>query len=394
MYQSRVFYQNVPATGKCKGIEGEFMLHIEYKNSFNHNYLKLKAEWKQEKKMRYQYRIITTRKLEGLLPAGTYFEDGEQGMCYDISSKQSLSKFFLKGKITIAWMERLEAGLKAALWSLEQYLLDNRNLVLRPDCIFQDMESDKIDFLYYPYYIEKEKVNLEEFLSFLMEHTEEGETKLLEIFYDMYSDWETLQEQFTIETFLLLWEKYRQREEEEKTEHIFQEECSFSEEPAGEIIGSGKKLDIGEFLFGKYRKSKEEEKRSSMAMEQWEYRAEPDMRESTLEEQSKTTYLEVRPEAVERKLFGNGKQNRKVIALDKLPLIIGKKGEMTDVVLSDTSVSRMHARITEEDGQIYLEDLNTTNGTYKNGVRLKPYERVELLKEDEVRLGKLGFTYR
>lgn len=370
------------------------MLHIEYKNSFNHNYLKLKAEWKQEKKMRYQYRIITTRKLEGLLPAGTYFEDGEQGMCYDISSKQSLSKFFLKGKITIAWMERLEAGLKAALWSLEQYLLDNRNLVLRPDCIFQDMESDKIDFLYCPYYIEKEKVNLEEFLSFLMEHTEEGETKLLEIFYDMYSDWETLQEQFTIETFLLLWEKYRPREEEEKTEHIFQEECSFSEEPAGEIIGSGKKLDIGEFLFGKYRKSKEEEKRSSMAMEQWEYRAEPDMRESTLEEQSKTTYLEVRPEAVERKLFGNGKQNRKVIALDKLPLIIGKKGEMTDVVLSDTSVSRMHARITEEDGQIYLEDLNTTNGTYKNGVRLKPYERVELLKEDEVRLGKLGFTYR
>lgn len=370
------------------------MLHIEYKNSFNHNYLKLKAEWKQGKKMRYQYRIVTTRKLEGLLSAGTYSEDEEQGIYYDISSKQSLSKYFLKGRITAAWMERLEADLKAVLWSLEQYLLDNRNLVLRPDCIFQDMESDKIYFLYYPYYIEKETASLEEFLSFLIEHTEDGETELLEIFYDMYSDWESLQEQFTIETFLLLWEKYRFKVNGEEAVCLSQEEKVFSEESVEEAENVGKKLNIGEILFGKYRKDKEEDKKDHMAMEQWEYQAEPDLQEEALEEQGKTTYLEVRPETEERKLFGNGKLNRKVIALDKLPLIIGKKGEKTDVVLPDASISRMHARITEEDGHIYLEDLNTTNGTFKNGVRLKPYERVELLKEDEIRLGKLDFTYR
>ena len=370
------------------------MLHIEYKNSFNHNYLKLKAEWEQDKKMRYQYRIITSRKLEGLLPAGIYSEDEEQGIYYDISSKQNLEKYFLKGKITAVWMERLEAGLKAVLWSLEQYLLDNRNLVIRPDCIFQDMESDKIHFLYYPYYIEKEKADLEEFLSFLIEHTEEGEAELLEIFYDMYSDWETLQEQFTIETFLLLWEKYRLKADREEAPGLPEEEEAFPGQPDKEAAEGGKKLNIGDILFGKYRKDKEEDKMSRMAMEQWEYKADPVLRENVSEERSKTAYLEVKPEMVERKLFGSGKQNRKVIALDKLPLIIGKKGEMTDVVLQDTSISRMHARITEEDGHIYLEDLNTTNGTYKNGVRLGPYERVELLKEDEIRLGKLEFTYR
>lgn len=369
------------------------MLQIEYKNSFNHNYLKLRADWKQDKKMRYQYKIITSRKLEGLLSAGTYSEDEEQGIYYDISSKQSLNKYFLKGRITAAWMERLEADLKAVLWSLEQYLLDNRNLVLRPDCIFQDMESDKIYFLYYPYYIEKETANLEEFLSFLIEHTEEGETELLEIFYDMYSDWESLQEQFTIETFLLLWEKYRPKAEVEKLSDLQQEEENFPMEPDTESSDEGKKLNIGDILFGKYRKEKEEDRKDCMAMEQWEYRAET-VPPEVLEEHGKTTYLEVRPETVERKLFGNGKQNRKVIALDKLPLIIGKKGEKTDVSLTDASVSRMHARITEEEGRIYLEDLNTTNGTFKNGVRLNPYERVELLKEDEIRLGKLDFTYR
>lgn len=394
MYQPGFLYQDVQAVGKYKEIEGGFMLHIEYKNSFNHNYLKLKAEWKQDKKMRYQYRIITSRKLEGLLPAGTYSEDGEQGISYDISSKQSLEKYFLKGKITAAWMERLEADLKAVLWSLEQYLLDNRNLILRPDCIFQDMESDRIYFLYYPYYIEQEKASLEEFLAFFIEHTEEGETELLEIFYDMYSDWETLQEQFTIETFLLLWEKYRPKADGEEMSDLEQEEENFPEKPDKEAADEGKKLNIGDILFGKYRKDKEEDKKGRIAMEQWEYKAEPALAEAALEEPGKTTYLEVKPEREERKLFGSGKQNRKVIALDKLPLIIGKKGEMTDVVLPDASISRMHARITEEDGHIYLEDLNTTNGTYKNGVRLGPYERVELLKEDEVRLGRLEFTYR
>lgn len=369
------------------------MLQIEYKNSFNHNYLKVKAEWKQDKKMRYQYRIITSRKLEGLLDANTYSEDEEQGISYDISSKQSLSKYFLKGKITVTWMEQLEAALKAVLWSLEQYLLDNRNLILRPDCIFQDMDSDKIHFIYYPYYIEKEKTDMEEFLSFFIEHTDEEETELLDVFYDMYSDWEYLQDQFTIETFLLLWEKYRQNAKEETAETA-QEESLLPETPGERAAEDEKRLDIREILFGKYKKDKEETKKSSMAMEQWEYKADPAVKESASEQQEKTTYLEVKPETEERKLFGNGKQNRKVIVLDKLPLIIGKKGEKADVVLSDASVSKMHARVTEENGQLYLEDLNTTNGTYKNGVRLKPYERVELLKEDEVRLGKLEFTYR
>ena len=40
------------------------------------------------------------------------------------------------------------------------------------------------------------------------------------------------------------------------------------------------------------------------------------------------------------------------------------------------------------------EDLNSTNGTFKNGVRLKPYEQKKLSKGDEIKLAtkKLIFT--
>ncbi|MGN1148644.1 MAG: DUF6382 domain-containing protein [Lachnospiraceae bacterium] len=369
------------------------MLQTEYINSFNHNYLKIKSKKQENVKIRYQYQIITTRKLEGLLPVSMHSADGEQGLYYEISSMQSLSKWFIREKIDRKWMENLVACLQVVLWSLEEYLLDSRNLILRPDCIFQDMESGKLYFLYYPYYIEEEKTDMEDFLSFLVENVEETEPETVEALYDMFSKWENLQEQFTLKTLLLLWEKHEKEgntqkmcEEEKEAVHIpVQEEREETER------GINRKKDITDFFFGRYMRSKAEAPKACLAMESWEYKAE---REPEEQGEERTAYVEVSPGVEERKLYGNGKQNRKVICLKKLPLVIGKKGEMTDVVLQDASVSRMHARLTEENGQIYLEDLNTTNGTYKNGVRLKPYEKVEILREDEIRLGNLSFTYR
>ncbi len=36
----------------------------------------------------------------------------------------------------------------------------------------------------------------------------------------------------------------------------------------------------------------------------------------------------------------------------------------------DTFVSQLHSRVYESDGQLYVEDLGSTNGTYLNGRRL------------------------
>lgn len=373
------------------------MLQTEYVNNFNHNYLKLKIKKQNNEKLRYQYQIITTRRLEGLLPVSMHSDNGEPGLYYEISSMQSMSKWFIKEKINYVWLENLVLGLQVVLWSLEQYLLDNRNLILQPNFIFQDMESEKIYFLYQPYYIEEEKQDIESFLSFLVENVDEKEPDTVEIVYGIFSVWENMPEQFFIETFLGLWEKYKkERAADNPCEKIDTENSCIlpkeQKEPDG-ITGRGK--DIAEFLFGRYRHPKEEVPKACLTMESWEYNAVDETQEAKESEGiGKTAYAEVSAEAEERKLYGNGKQNRKVISLEKLPVVIGKKEGIADVVLKDASVSRMHARFTEEKEQVYLEDLNATNGTYKNGVRLKPYERVEIWKEDEITLGKLKFTYR
>ena len=75
-------------------------------------------------------------------------------------------------------------------------------------------------------------------------------------------------------------------------------------------------------------------------------------------------------------------------------MLIGKKKGETDCVLTDGSVSRLHARITKEEDEFYLEDLNSTNGTFKNGLRLQPYEKRKLMEEDEIRFGKVMLTFR
>lgn len=375
------------------------MFQTEYMTSFNHNYIKVKIDVQEREKPRYQYQILTTRKLEGLLPVSMHIANGEQGLYYEISSTQSLSKWFMKEKINRRWMDMLISALQVVLWSLEQYLLDNRNLVLHPDCIFQDMEKEKIRFLYCPYYVENEMPDMEAFLSFLVENADEREPETLEALYGIFSRWESMGEQFTVETFLDLWEKHVEestlyvldKEEVEETVLLPEEKENFVKQQE-----NSRKKDIVEFLFGRHRRIKEAYS-DCVAMERWEYQAETgteSRREVQQEEQEKTAYAEVGSETEERKLYGNGRQNRKVINLANLPVVIGKKDDMADVVLADVSVSGMHARLSEEDGQVYLEDLNATNGTYKNGVRLKPYEKVEILCEDEIKLGRLSFTYR
>ena len=80
--------------------------------------------------------------------------------------------------------------------------------------------------------------------------------------------------------------------------------------------------------------------------------------------------------------------------IDKDSLIIGKKKEEVDAVLEDISVSRMHAGIYREEDGIYLEDLNSTNGTFKNGLRMEPYEKRRLEDGDEIRIGKKELVFR
>ena len=56
------------------------------------------------------------------------------------------------------------------------------------------------------------------------------------------------------------------------------------------------------------------------------------------------------------------------------------------ITLDDTYVSQLHARVFRREGQLYVEDLGSTNGTYLN--RKKVTAPIAIRKGDRLQIGK------
>jgi pSer/pThr/pTyr-binding forkhead associated (FHA) protein len=68
--------------------------------------------------------------------------------------------------------------------------------------------------------------------------------------------------------------------------------------------------------------------------------------------------------------------------------------ENTDVLLSDSTVSRRHALIILDADKCWIEDLGSTNGTYIGGVRINRGERVEVRDGTEISFGSVTLSLR
>jgi len=130
----------------------------------------------------------------------------------------------------------------------------------------------------------------------------------------------------------------------------------------------------------------------------------------------KAVYVELRPQPTGRRPSGRraqapdparpasrkGKAARKVAIVEGASskgksfelgdeLIIGR-ADKCHIVLDDTYVSQMHARIYPRDGTVMLEDLGSTNGTYLNRRRITG--TTELHRGDQVKIGKTVLELR
>lgn len=72
----------------------------------------------------------------------------------------------------------------------------------------------------------------------------------------------------------------------------------------------------------------------------------------------------------------------------KIGLTIGRSGEC-DLCLQDTYLSSRHARVANDEGDLSIEDLGSTNGTYVNQGLVKG--RVHLERGDVVQVGGVLF---
>lgn len=76
------------------------------------------------------------------------------------------------------------------------------------------------------------------------------------------------------------------------------------------------------------------------------------------------------------------------------PVVNVGKGTQNELVLADDSVSTRHARLAYEDGHWRLTDLDSTNGTFVEGVRLAPNVPTPLAYGHSVRFGGVRMQFR
>ena len=218
------------------------------------------------------------------------------------------------------------------------------------------------------------------------EKTERNEKGLTPRTLGEEMEWEVYENESERAASLYQEEKNRQDEKYRQEEKYHQEEKD---------NGVSKKI-FGIFESRKGKRQKEQEKREDYresmlrSLEGYAVAEDLDYEESY----GRTTFLTEKPEkkeAVHRLYFADG---RKASELDTSNLLIGKYKEKVDLYLDDDSVSRMHARVLKDQDQYFLEDENSTNGTYCAKVRLQPYERKKLEPGDEVRIGNVTLFFR
>ena len=79
--------------------------------------------------------------------------------------------------------------------------------------------------------------------------------------------------------------------------------------------------------------------------------------------------------------------NDREINPDNFPLTVGSKDEM-DISIPENGVSRHHLTIYESEFGYYIEDNDSTNGTFINNKKINPFQKRVILDGDIVTLAE------
>lgn len=81
------------------------------------------------------------------------------------------------------------------------------------------------------------------------------------------------------------------------------------------------------------------------------------------------------------------------ISITKPNFVIGRLREQVDYVLENNSVGKIHAEIISREGEYYLVDLNSKNGTYINGTRIPSNKEQVIHNNDRITIANAEYIF-
>lgn len=410
-------------------------MDIRYRNDLYGNYMLITIP-QGEDSNRYSFKMLEKNKIPGVLYGRERKEDGKGYWYVDISKKKTLMQEYQDNEMQLEDMIHIFQQLIPILDELKHYLLSESMVVLEPEYIFRDIEEDKLYVLILPW--NREEKNLQHLAEFFLEKINQRDENGVNAAYLFYR--QQSQPHFSLYHFLPVLEKKsilkRQMEKEipawkeaeekrisliEKEEDIQEKIAAYNfeqEENVKHIEEKEKRiLKITLFIFslvclmvGLIPVLSTVIRMSCVAFSillfvvfifiiflndnnNKKFLKSEDKNISPIQKTeigiSETVFFESFENEDYLKLQWKEKGRNKQFVLKEFPCTVGKMKEEVNLCISDISVSRIHCRFVEQENKICIMDLNSTNGTFLNGLSLKSGEVLEIEKNDEILLGKV-----
>jgi len=368
---------------------------ITYERDINKSYMKIPAIPEEN----LDEKIIFRRNLEGFLPTEKCYVNGKGQYWYNISGKQALDTYCNINTIDKTFFETLFLQICSCLEILEWNLIDTSCLSVEPEFIFWDSKKEEFTFLLYPQNGGHLSEEFQQLLEYLLTKIDHKDKQLVHAAYHVYEV--SLSDGYSIfdmrDMILENRIEERKKEQSEFQEVVIEnplvtEEEKTKREPLGSLKEKLTNLydKARVILLSKpedliKRKNKEEEFPIVIYPEEHE-------EENVCENTHPTVCIGSISNGIKGVLVYEGKEAYPDYELEKNSCEIGKSYKARLQIDKDT-ISQLHARIDYMEDTYYIEDLNSTNGTYVNDELLNYKKKRPLSVGDVIRFADVKYRF-
>ncbi|MCI8428845.1 MAG: FHA domain-containing protein [Lachnospiraceae bacterium] len=330
-------------------------MEIRYKRDLNSNYMILTEE--NPKNESYEVRMITENRIYGLLPCIHQQYEGRTEYYYEITGRQSMELLYERRKLNSGQLKGLLRELLRILESAGEYLLNPDHLLLGPETIYLHTRSEKLYLCCYPGSEKKIQESFLDLAEYLLGKLDKSDAEGIEFGYELYQN--ALEPNFSLTELL---HRHTETEKEAPQPAVRPAETVSVQKEILEKTGSWKN-----FFKKKNRQTTLEDyvaEADQMGSGTALFLKEEALPETACLQKVKRDGLFLRSLSTEYPSF----------QIQEEAFLLGKKKDSVDGCIPAPTISRIHARITCDGGIYYVEDLNSTNGTWADQMQLNPYE--------------------
>lgn len=425
-------------------------MEVTYRKNLSKSYMCLEKQGQPLEA--YELQMLENHSIPGLLQLHTVISEGTYRYLYDISGKQQIGDCFAGKKIGYETLQRFLFSIHSVCSFLSEYLLREGGLCLEPEFIYVNLQDGSWQFTYLPFYDKDLPESFEVCMEQLLRKLDHQDKQAVELGYHVYQlcagcnaeigqilNTALEKRQLSIEkkppkeSGDEVWESMGEtgkcrHAEKEIPDKETDDRRGLSKRTCGQTLRSKKlescRMQMKE-AFEKYLpalnriaadilkrvKPKEKKVQRSKSAIAEKYgkkgnrpevfadspegadRVEVKISEELDSPSHPTEILGIHQEKPLGKLVYQGRHCCEDILIEGEEFLLGKNSEQVSGVILAEGVSRLHARITCEENKYFIEDLNSTNGTYLNEIALEYHQPQELKSGDKIRFGAEEYIF-